>query len=177
MSAEVLLFYVVGALLLLSAGAMIRSNDPVHAALWMVGNFLLTAVLYLVLQAPFIAAVQVIVYAGAIMVLFLFVVMLLGAQPMTRSEPIAGHRATAVFGLVALVALLSVAVARAPAAGRMPPPLTGDFGSPEAIGQALFTDWVLPFEWVSLMLLVALIGAVMIARFGSQSEDPEETSG
>ena len=58
----------------------------------------------------------------------------------------------------------------------MPPPLTDDFGSPDMIGQALFTDWVLPFEWVSLMLLVAMLGAVLIARF-NDGDDTEEAGG
>jgi NADH-quinone oxidoreductase subunit J len=172
--AESLLFYIVGALTIVTALGMVSSRNPVHAALWMVSNFGLTAILYLVLHAPFLAAVQVIVYAGAIMVLFLFVVMLLGASAVPSREPIVGHRPLAVAGLVALGGLLLWAVTRGASSALLPPELPEGFGSPADVGQALFSHWVLPFEWVSLMLLVALVGAVMIARFKRTKREGEE---
>ena len=174
MSAETLLFYAVGALMIVTALGVVSSRNPVYAALWMVSNFGLTAILYLVLHAPFLAAVQVIVYAGAIMVLFLFVVMLLGARRVSAREPIPWHRPLSALGVLSLGGMLLWAVSRGHNSALVPGELPADFGSPAAVGQSLFTDWVLPFEWVSLMLLVAMIGAVMIARFKRRADESEE---
>ena len=160
-------FLIVGALAIVTAVGMILAKNVVHSALFMVAHFGLTAVLYLLLSAPFLAAAQLIVYAGAIMVLVLFVVMLLGRQEALLDEPITGQRwlafaALAVLG-VALVRVAAFGVPAAPDGGTavVPP----EFGSPAAMGDALYTQWVLPFEVVSLVLLVAMIGAVVIAHF------------
>lgn len=160
-------FLIVGALAIVTAVGMILAKNVVHSALFMVAHFGLTAVLYLLLSAPFLAAAQLIVYAGAIMVLVLFVVMLLGRQEALLDEPITGQRwlafaALAVLG-VALVRVAALGVPAAPDGGTavVPP----GFGSPAAMGDALYTQWVLPFEVVSLVLLVAMIGAVVIAHF------------
>jgi len=202
-SGEAIFFYALAAMMIASAAAMVLARNVVHAVLFMVANFVGTAVLYLLLQAPFIAAVQLIVYAGAIMVLFLFVVMLLGARDLTLSEPLGGQR---LFG-VALIALLGMLLVfevlegvpatpptGVPAAAALPsvadvassgapiprgasaaaPRGMGDgapsaaagaFGSPQMIGALLFRDYVLPFELVSILLLAAMLGAVVIARF------------
>ncbi len=171
MTVESALFYAVAAGTVLTALAVITARDVVHAVLYMVGNFVLTAVLYLMLQAAFVAAVQVIVYAGAIMVLFLFVVMLLGGGRAELDEPLAGQRLGGLLFLAVLAAVLvPVAYRGVPAApsGGVPttdlPPLPGGFGSPAAIGEALFREHVLAFEIVSVLLLVAMIGTVVIAH-------------
>lgn len=208
MSAALAGFYLLAVLLVGTALAMVTARNLVHAALFMVANFTATTVLYLALSAPFIAAVQLIVYAGAIMVLFLFVVMLLGARQVDLAEPIAGQR-LAGLALVLVLAGLLVFVVRegvpaAPPAG-LPaealPVLPAEdgaaagseeaaaatraggeraFGSPAMVGEALFSTQVLPFELVSVLLLIAMLGAVLIARFrgggaaGGAAEAPPE---
>jgi NADH-quinone oxidoreductase subunit J len=171
-TAELLLFYLLALAMVGTAVAMVLARQVIHAVLLMVANFGLTAVLYLMLQAPFLAMVQLIVYAGAIMVLFLFVVMLLGRAEASRREPLGGQRLLGVSLLALLGALLVFVVAGGVPAGPpggLPaaelPPVPGGFGSPAAIGQLLYTDYVLLVEIVSVLLLVAMIGAVVIARF------------
>lgn len=161
------LFVVVGALAVVTAVGMLAVRNVVHSALFMVSHFGLTAILYLRLDAPFLAAAQVIVYAGAIMVLFLFVVMLLGRQEARLDEPIAGQRLVAIPALVVLgVALVSVAARGVPAApGGGAATVPAGFGGPGSVGAALYGDWVVPFEVVSLVLLEAMVGAVVIAHF------------
>lgn len=162
-----MLFYAFGAVALLAALLAVTRKNPVSAAMWLVLMFFGLAGIYVVLEAYFVAAVQVLVYAGAIMVLFLFVVMLLGRQEALLDEPIAGQRwlalaALAVLG-AALVRVAALGVPAAPEGGTAVVPPA--FGSPAAMGDALYTQWVLPFEVVSLVLLVAMIGAVVIAHF------------
>jgi len=165
------------------AVAMLSAKNPVHSALWLVGNFVALAVIYLILSAPVLFAIQMIVYAGAIMVLFLFVIMFFMA-PRARQwlrPPLAGQLTLG--GILAVVLLLLLmwglgngaivpsmepeqppsAAAQAPAGeeqGAAVPPL----GQPVELGKWLFTWQVLPFELTSLLLLAALLGAVMIAR-------------
>ena len=110
MNPEMAFFYAVALLMIATAFGMVLARDMVHGVLFMVGNFVLTAVLYLLLNAPFIAAVQLIVYAGAIMVLFLFVVMLLGAQDLSLSEPAGGRRIIGVAAVLILGSLLTFVV-------------------------------------------------------------------
>ncbi len=206
MSGELLFFYAAAALAVLTALGMVAARNMVHGVLMMVGNFLLTAALYLLLHAPFIAAVQLVVYAGAIMVLFLFVVMLLGARDLDLAEPLAGQRfwGLTLAGLLAalLVFVTGEGVPAAPSAGLAEGQLaaaiaadgawlTADefeglpaaqreaaddlrgFGSPQMVGQALYRDpyHLPPFELVSLLLLVAMIGAVVIARFPHRPQE------
>jgi NADH-quinone oxidoreductase subunit J len=144
---------------------MITARNLVHGVMFMVGHFGAVAVLFLLLEAPFLAAVQVAVYAGAIMVLFLFVVMLIGQREITLEERLVGQRWLAVLGAVALlVGLLSV-VAVDELTGRaavVPEGLAAN--NPQRLGELLFTKYFFPFEIVSVLLLVAMIGAVVLAR-------------
>jgi NADH-quinone oxidoreductase subunit J len=185
-TAEFWVFVVVGAISLGSAISMVLMRNAVHAALMLVVNFLSIAVLYAVLEAQFLAVTQIIVYAGAIMVLFLFVIMLLGV---TRDEPFAerlpGQRFVAVLlGLVLFVGI-SVGVAGpylgeasvcdGSAAGEGVPcvglaAVNAD-GNVQAIGRTLFTDFVWPFEVTSVLLVIAAIGAMVIGR---KTENPED---
>jgi len=165
MSGGALVVYAVAALAVVSALGVISARQPIHAALWMVANFGLTAILYLALHAPFIAAAQLIVYAGAIMVLFVFVVMLFGRQEAALDEPLGGQRPLALAGLAALGFVLVRAVLQTPqGAGSAAEPDPG-FGSAGAIGAVLFKDWVLPFELMGLLLLAAVVGVVVIAHY------------
>ena len=154
--------------LLLTAGAAgtVTFRNAVHASLSLVGTLLTLALLYVTLSAQFLAAVQVIVYAGAIMVLFLFVIMLLdAAHPVTADDPVPWVRAVATAGSLVLAAGLTYTAFRFSA----PRPLAeGEAllrgGTPGPVGEVLFTRFLLPFEAVSILLLVAVIGAVALVR-------------
>jgi NADH-quinone oxidoreductase subunit J len=161
---ESIVFYIVSALAIGAALAMVASRNAVHAALFMVGNFALVAVLYLLLRASFIATIQVIVYAGAIMVLFLFVIMMLNVSQAERPQD-------RLFGLDSLAPLLAfglLAVLVFVVSGVLPPAATADsglvFADIQDIGGLLFTRYLYPFEITSVLLLVAMIGAVVLAR-------------
>ncbi len=161
------IFIVFGALAVGAAIAMLLQRNAVHAALLLVVNLVSIAVLFLSMGAEFLFAAQIIVYAGAIMVLFLFVIMLLGVdRSEALGEPRRFQRRQALLGLLAAVplvgglflAMLSPRLASPPA--RVP----GDFGSPRALGELLFRNYLLPFEVTSLLLLVAAIGILMLAK-------------
>lgn len=169
-------FYVVGAGAVFTALAMITSRDVVRAVLFMIANFLLTAVLYLMLAAPFVAAVQVLVYAGAIMVLFLFTVMLMGSARAELDEPLPGQRLVGSV-VVVLIGVLTVAVAAegvpaAPPDGVAARTLPPGFGSPRAIGEMLLVDYALGLELVSVLLVVAIVSAVVLAYYPKERARP-----
>jgi NADH-quinone oxidoreductase subunit J len=160
---EQILFYTVSALAIGAALAMVASRNAVHAVLFMVGNFALVAVLYLLLRASFIATIQIIVYAGAIMVLFLFVIMMLNVQEAERPQ----DRLFALDSLAPLVGFGLVAALIYVVAGVAQPAATADglvFANIQDIGALLFTRYLYPFEITSVLLLVAMVGAVVLAR-------------
>lgn len=169
---DAVIFWPVAALSVAATLAVVTARNLVHAALAMVVAFAMTAVLYLALSAAFIAVVQVIVYAGAIMVLFVFVVMLIGRHDVNLPEPIGGRRGLGLAAVISLGALLAWAGASGvPAAARdpldgLPPPPPDGFGSPAAIGERLFREWVFPVEVVSILLLAAILGVIVVARSG-----------
>jgi NADH-quinone oxidoreductase subunit J len=163
----VILFVVFGAIALGAAVGVLFQRNAVHAALLLVINLLCVAVLFLTLQAEFLFVAQIIVYAGAIVVLFLFVIMLLGVD---REEILAEPRRFQIRqgilgGLVALllVGALFGTLGGARVAARLPDAGAG-FGSVQSIGNALFTTYLLPFEVTGLLLLVATIGILMLAK-------------
>ena len=164
---EALLFAMMGGTAIGCALGVIFHRNPVHCALLLVGVLLSLSGLFVLLHAQFIAALQVIVYAGAIMVLFLFVVMLLnvkGESPLLT--PGAAKGFGFLFALLVFVELLWTVLTPGREPGALPPegPLPKEFGSPAAIGQTLYTVWLLPFEITSILLLVAVIGAVVLAK-------------
>ncbi len=148
------------------AVGVVFHRNPVHCALLLVGVLLSLSGLFVLLNAPFIAALQVIVYAGAIMVLFLFVVMLLNVKGETPLlTPGAAKGFGILFALVILVELVWTVLS--PAGRSTGPPeasVPSEFGSPAAIGRVLYTVWLYPFEITSILLLVAVIGAVVLAK-------------
>jgi NADH-quinone oxidoreductase subunit J len=161
-----LLFLLFGGLALGCAVSMVAQRNPLYSAISLIGVFIALASLYLTLAAPFIAAVQVIVYAGAIMVLVVFVIMLLNVEEEER-------RAIRMRYLVPLgIMLAAVLVAEAsfilyyvqanPATPRSP--LNSDVGLTANIGQGLFTRYLLPFEITSILLLMAIVGAMSLTR-------------
>jgi NADH-quinone oxidoreductase subunit J len=168
---ELIVFIITAAIAIVGAISMLLSKNAVHCALFLLLNFSSIAVLYLLLQAPFLFAVQLIVYAGAIIVLFLFVVMLLGAE---RAEE-EGDRnawqrpAALVMGLLLFGEALYVFLVRSGVA--LQTAGTGDenFAAPVNIGAALFNEYLLPFEITSVILLAALVGVVVL----HQRDQPE----
>ncbi len=164
---ELLAFLVLAIIAIASALAMITARNLVHGVLFMVVNFVATAVLFLLLGATLLTVVQVAVYAGAIMVLFLFVVMLLGPQPVLLTERTPVQRPAALLFGLGLLAVL-VAVVSVPSLGGAPgqvtPELVARVGNPRLVGELLFSRYVLPFEIVSVLLLVAMVGAVVLAK-------------
>lgn len=158
---EMAVFLVTALISVACAVAMVLSKNAVHSALFLVLNFCGVAVLYLLLNAPFLAMVQVTVYAGAIMVLFLFVIMLLGAEKGEGPDPIRWQQPLAIIlGLLLLVGTGVVILGNGNAAPQAPN--TPEIGDPANLARLLFSDYLLPFEMTSVLLLVALIGAVVL---------------
>ena len=162
MSAE-MLFYPLAVLCTVGALGVILARDPLHGALWLVCSFFFLSAIYVLLGAHFVGILQIIVYAGAIMVLFLFVIMLLAL-----TEADLGERKVTLFKVVGGAAALSsigiawTLVQKAPAAPL--PPIPSHFGTVAAVGSKLFNDLPLQFETVSLLLLIAIAGAVVVAK-------------
>ncbi len=164
MNLEIILFFFL-ALGAVSAGvAMLFARNAVYSALFLIINFSTIAVLYLMLDAPFIAMAQITVYAGAIMVLFLFVIMLLGGERLRRA-PTSPWQLPAAIVLAALL-LFEVAFVIFSRGGQLPAtlPAIKDFGDPVAIGSLLFSQYLLPFEVTSILLLVAMVGAIVLTQ-------------
>jgi NADH-quinone oxidoreductase subunit J len=163
------LFYLFGAVAVLASLLVIAQRNPIYSVLLLVVSFGALSGLYVLLDAPFVAAIQIIIYAGAIMVLFLFVVMLLNApqedtdydlksHPLLRPGPMRFGAVLAIAFVVELIWFL----------GRQPQrvnDLSGpSVGSIAEIGRVLFTDYAFPFEVTSVLILVAMVGAVVLAR-------------
>jgi NADH-quinone oxidoreductase subunit J len=161
--------FMVGALIcLMGATGVIGSKNPVHAALSLVATLFGVAVLFIALDAEFLAAVQIIVYAGAIVVMFLFVIMLLGVDRTDDIgfEPLKGQRPAAIVAGVLLVGgLIAVVVLGAitgePSANAKIEPLVPNV---EQLARSLFTDYLYAFEITSVLLVIAVVGAVTLAR-------------
>jgi NADH-quinone oxidoreductase subunit J len=151
-----MLFYLFGAIAVTASLFVIAQPNPVYSVLLLIASFGALSGLYVLLDAPFVAAIQIIIYAGAIMVLFLFVVMLLHA---TKEEP-EGVPAAAGSPLV-LPARGAVRLASAHESGDF---AGGSVSSVSALGRLLFTDYAFAFEVTSILILVAMVGAVVLAR-------------
>ncbi len=160
-------FWVFAPLSVATGIGMIVVRSAVHAALFLVVNFFTIAVMYLLLDAPFLFAVQIVVYAGAIMVLFLFVIMLLGVdRGDARNERLFGQRTTAVILAAAIVAELAAAIrAGVGFATRAPEGFdaVNAGGNPSALADVLFRDYFFPFEVTSILLIVAAVAAMVLA--------------
>jgi NADH-quinone oxidoreductase subunit J len=157
---ETLLFYVFGGVAVLSTLLTIASKNPVHSAIWMVLSFSATAGVFVLMDAYLLATVEVLVYAGAIMVLFLFVIMLVNL----RAEEQEGLRLSpfAILAAITFLVLFGRAIGDlGPAVGRRANDLVG---SPEVLAETLFTRYVVPFEAVSMLLLAAILGTVVLSR-------------
>ncbi len=162
------LFYLFGAVAVLASLMVIAQHNPIYSVLLLIASFGALSGLYVLLDAPFVAVIQIIVYAGAIMVLFLFVVMLLNAPREETEEDVkrglVAPHLTSVGGLLAVVLLVELAWAltkNGGESGRFP---GASVTSVAAIGRRLFTEYAFPFEVTSVLILVAMVGAVVLAR-------------
>ncbi|HXH28395.1 MAG TPA: NADH-quinone oxidoreductase subunit J [Candidatus Polarisedimenticolia bacterium] len=164
MTPSAVIFYVFASIALVAAVMVIWSRHPVHSAIYLVLTFLCVAGIYVLLQAEFIAAVQVLVYAGGIMVLFLFVIMLVNLTEAARSRMRVHAGVSALIGLAVVGLILYVYAHGHPANPAAGGALPGAAGNLQAVGLALYRDYVLPFEVASILLLVAMIGAIVLAR-------------
>jgi NADH-quinone oxidoreductase subunit J len=158
---SVVAFLILAVLVLGSAAGVLIQRNPIHAALFLVLNLASIAGLFLTLRAEFLAAVQVIVYAGAIAVLFVFAIMvLIPGKEETGPDPRRPWRLLALPTGAVLLVLLAAYVVRSPAVPSGPP----TSGGVEAIGRLLFTDYLFPFELTSVLLLAAMVGVLLLAR-------------
>src|SRR5262245_12587822 len=159
-----MLFYVLSAVAVGAGIQVILSRNPIHSAIGLVTSFLSIAALYVVLHAEFVAAVQVLVYAGGIMVLFLFVIMLVNLRDRVPLRPRLRGGLSAGAGALAIGAMLWAAARGRISDAPIGAPSAAEAGNLQAVGAALFTEALLPFEIASVLLLVAMIGAIVLAR-------------
>jgi len=164
MSGELIVFFFLSALLITCSLLVIFQQNAIHSALALVAALFIVAILFLTLNAPMLAVLQILVYAGAIMVIFLFVIMLLGPGTPERGRLLwwgFGSLAAALLALEFIAFFLSSQGTKGEGIGGQ---VAEGFGSPKMLAESLFTDFVLPFEIASILLLVAIIGTVVLAK-------------
>ncbi len=167
MDLTLILFIALAVVAVATAIGLLVSRSAVYAALFLVLNFATVAVFYLLLGAPFIAMAQVTVYAGAIMVLFLFVIMLLGAEKLPKGQVLPWQRPLAIVLTVALLAEVSILLFRRlsiATALANPDAALNSESAVQALGKMLFSQYLLPFEVTSVLLLVAMIGVIVLTK-------------
>jgi NADH-quinone oxidoreductase subunit J len=167
---ESIVFYTLAALIIGFGVLVVTTRNTVHCVLFLVANFLCVAMIYVLLAAEFLAIIQILVYAGGIVVLYLFVVMLVNLQRppditsvQRRGQSRVGFALAAVM-LAEISAILVYSAARpaSAAAGAVPAP--SDMGNTKIVGLLLYSDYLVPFEVASMLLLVAMVGAIILAR-------------
>jgi NADH-quinone oxidoreductase subunit J len=166
---EAIAFYSLAAVILVFAVLVVSTKNPVHSVLFLVANFLGVAALYVLLRAEFLAVIQVLVYAGGILVLYLFVVMLVNLK--RPAEATTDPRRRDRFGMLLAGAVLAEFAAIVLYSFSAPWPASpgaaeaaGALGNTEAVGWALYVDYVIPFEVASVLLLLAMVGAIVLAK-------------
>jgi NADH-quinone oxidoreductase subunit J len=168
--AEAIAFYTLAAFILGFAVLVVTTKDTVHSVLFLVLDFLFVAALYVLLGAQFLAAIQVLVYAGGIVVLYLFVVMLVNLKRPPEAHRDPQRRTRLGFFLAAAVLIELGAIAAygysspAPALAAVTTPAIPVTGNTEQVGWLLYTSYLIPFEIASMLLLVAMIGAIVLAK-------------
>lgn len=170
MTTSLLVFLILALIAIAAAAGLVFSRNTVYSALFLIVNFLAIAVIYLIMGSTFIALAQITVYAGAIMVLFLFVIMLLGAEKPKEVEQLKWQRPLAIIlaaailieGVYALITRVAVTVTTQPGSEVL--------ADPKTLGLSLYTKYSLPFEITSVILLVAAIGAVVLSRKPKKEE-------
>ena len=165
---QAIAFYTISAFILGFAILVVSTKDTVHSVLFLVLDFLFVAALYTLLGAPFLAAIQVLVYAGGIVVLYLFVVMLVNLKRPPEAHHDPRRRTKLGFGLAAAVLVEIGAIAAnasSSGASRIVPDVGMQVsGNTEQVGWLLYTSYLIPFEIASMLLLVAMIGAIVLAK-------------
>ncbi|MEA3362243.1 MAG: NADH-quinone oxidoreductase subunit J [Thermodesulfobacteriota bacterium] len=163
---EVILFYLTATVAIISAVFVTQCRNPVNSALNLITTFLCLAVFYVMLESPFMAAIQIMVYAGAIMVLIVFVIMLLNLGLAVKERYTHGIAGAGVLAaLVLFVANYFIRYGEATGTGgSVTSEVISSYGHTELIGRAMFVDFLLPFEIASILLLVAIIGAVILSK-------------
>ena len=162
---EVIVFYIFGILAVVSAVLVITQKNTIYSALSLIATMFSIAVLFLLLEAQFVAAVQVLVYAGAIMILFLFAIMLLNVKYEEKAfSVLKGMKVVSIIiaGILFLEFIYIVFIHKA--AGLPEKVIPAEAGNVEMIGKVLFTKYLLPFEIASLVLLVAMVGVIVLAK-------------
>lgn len=178
--AEVIIFFAMAAVALVAALGVVLARNPVHSALLLVTVLVSIAVLFILQDAQLLAAVQIIVYAGAIVVLFLFVIMLLGVdREETLRDPVRYQRPAAIaLGAIALAELIFLSgyfwanhwtTGNPSVRGE----LNGEGGNVETVARSLFTDFLWPFEVTAVLLVAAVVGGVVLARRSSRPMDAD----
>ncbi len=165
---EAVVFYSLAALILGFAVLVITARNTVHSVVFLVATFLCIAVLYVSLAAEFLAVIQVLVYAGGIVVLYLFVVMLVSLRSVPGArDPRRRSRLGIVMSVAMLAEITAILSYSAAHRGAVPPQLAPEVqavGNTEMVGWLLYTDYLVPFEVASMLLLAAMIGAIVLAR-------------
>jgi len=162
-----LIFLGTASFAILASILMVTQRNPIHSALFLIFTFLCTAVLFLLLESPFIAIIQVLVYAGAVMMLIVFVIMLLELERELRSPlKISLSKGLGVLTVLLVMLGLFFAVFGEPkgASGEFTPEKVSQLGSIKVVGKLLFTEYLLPFEIVSILLVAAIVGAIVLAK-------------
>jgi NADH-quinone oxidoreductase subunit J len=164
---QAIAFYTLAALILAFGVLVITARNTVHSILFLVADFLCIASLYVLQGAQFLAVIQVVVYAGGIVVLYLFVVMLVNLKrpPEAHQDRRRRGRLGVICALIVMVELVAIAVYKyvSPAAGFPPVQVMGP-NNVALVGVALYQDYLVPFELASMLLLVAMVGAIVLAR-------------
>ena len=173
MTPAIFFFIVIGAVCLAASVGVVSSRMPIHSALFLLVNFVSLAVLYVTLDAQFLAAAQVIIYAGGIVILILFVIMLIGSEAI---ETRAGHRlwtpyVGVLLGLILIASMVYAFSNTSDSGSAVGATVQG--GAPEVVGMTLYTRYILPFELVAVLLLVALLGALLVARRNTPGTPPQ----
>ena len=163
MSGEMILFFILALTAIATGLGMLLSRHAVYAALYLVMNFGTIAIFYLVLGSPFIALSQVTVYGGAIMVLFLFVIMLLGAEKIPAEVKFKNLLPALLLGLALIGEALVIIFQKISSTGLQVATSTAD-AAPSPLAANLFTVYLLPFEITSILLLVAMVGAIILTK-------------
>ncbi len=162
-------FYVLATLILVSGVLVVTARNAVHSVMFLIGNLLCIAALYVLLRAEFLAVIQILVYVGGIVVLYLFVVMLVNLKraPEAHSAPQRLGKTGLILGgavLAELAAILSYGIGRGGWTPAPVPAAAEGMGNVERLGLMLYTDYLVPFEVASMLLLVAMVGAIVLAK-------------
>jgi NADH-quinone oxidoreductase subunit J len=160
------LVFIIGMTAILASLGVILCASPIYSALYLIGNMVCLALLFLLFNAEFLAVVQVVVYAGAVMILFLFIIALLGSKEEKRELSFQNFTALSFVGLLFCELLMSMLVGKTnPVLGQATPEVVQEVGSAKAIGIELFSNHIVSFELASLLLLVAAVGIISLAKF------------